>query len=221
MLCIVFLLLPVCLTGCDSQKSPLDPSDPVTLTMWHNYGGDMQETMDVLIDEFNRTVGKEKGVVIEVTAVSSSADLNKSLAMIAEDDPGALECPDIFTGYPKIAVQFQESGKLANLDEYFTGDELSAYVDAFIEEGRLPDGGLYVFPIAKSTEIFYLNQTLFDEFAAATGADIEQLATFEGLAALSQSYDAVRNRYAVLSEEFFPLIFMDIHLSSSNQTSLS
>lgn len=174
------------LTGCSNSK--LDPKNPVTLTMWHNYGGEMQQTMDLLIDEFNATVGKEKGVIINVTAISSSADLNKSLAMIVQGDPGAPDMPDIFTGYPKIAVQFQKKGMLANLDSYFSEDELSQYIDAFIGEGRLSDGGLYVFPLAKSTEILYLNQTLFDEFAAATGADAADLSTFEGLSELSRMY---------------------------------
>lgn len=181
------LLLVFALAGC-SNTSKLDPKNPVTLTMWHNYGGDMQQTMDLLIDEFNATVGKEKGIVIDVTAISSNADLNRSLAMIADDDPGAPDMPDIFTGYPKVAMQFYEKEMLVNLDDYFTKEELFGYVDTFIEEGRLSDGGLYVFPIAKSTEILYLNQTLFDEFAAATGADVEKLSTFEGIAELSQLY---------------------------------
>ena len=181
------LLTLFSLAGC-SDKSPLDPNDPVTLTMWHNYGGEMQNTMDVLIERFNATVGREQGIIVKVEAVSSSADLNKSLVMIANDDPGAPKCPDIFTGYPKIAVQLWENGKLANLADYFSEEELSAYVDAFVEEGRLLDGGLYVFPIAKSTEILYLNQTLFDEFAVATGADAALLSTFEGLAELSRQY---------------------------------
>ena len=184
---ILGLLMLFSLAGC-ADKSPLNPKDPVTLTMWHNYGGDMQDTMDVLIERFNATVGREQGIIVKVEAVSSSADLNKSLVMIANDDPGAPKCPDIFTGYPKIAVQFLENDKLANLNNYFTEEELSSYVDAFIEEGRLSDGGLYVFPIAKSTEILYLNQTLFDEFAAATGADAALLSTFEGIAKLSRQY---------------------------------
>ncbi len=179
-----------CLTalwGCQ-KRSPLDPKNPVTLTMWHNYGGDMQDTMDYLIDQFNSTVGKEQGIVINVEAISSSSELNKSLSMIANGDPGAPKMPDIFTGYPKNAMQFYEKGMLANLDEYFTADELSKYVDAFVEEGRLSDGGLYVFPIAKSTEVLYVNQTLFDKFAAATGASMNGFATFEGLASLATRY---------------------------------
>lgn len=172
--------------GC--AQSPLNPKSPVTLNMWHNYGGDMQASMDILIDQFNSTIGKEQGIVINVTAISSSSELNKSLDMIVNGDPGAPDMPDIFTGYPKTAIQFQEEEMLANLDKYFTENELENYVNAFVEEGRLSDGGLYVFPIAKSTEVLYLNQTLFDRFAEATGADINDLYTFEGIARLSKQY---------------------------------
>ena len=184
-LALVFLL--GCLSGCGGT-SPLNPKEPVTLTMWHNYGGDMQQAMDYLIDQFNSTVGKEQGIVIDVTAISSSSELDKSLTMIVNGDPGAPDMPDIFTGYPKLAILFQEKGLLANLDNYFTEDELSAYVEAFVEEGRLSDGGLYVFPIAKSTEVLYVNQTLFDRFAAATGVSADMLSTFEGIAELSEMY---------------------------------
>jgi len=181
------LLLLGCLSGCGND-SPLNAKEPVTLTMWHNYGGDMQQAMDYLIDQFNSTVGKEQGIVIDVTAISSSSELNKSLTMIVNGDPGAPDMPDIFTGYPKLAIQFWEKGLLTDLDNYFTEDELSAYVEAFVEEGRLSDGGLYVFPIAKSTEVLYVNQTLFDRFADATGASADMLSTFEGIAELSQTY---------------------------------
>ncbi len=173
--------------GCSDRDRP-SPKDPVTLTMWHNYGGEMQKTMDALIDEFNSTEGKEQGIVINVTAISSSAELNESLEMIANSDPGAPAMPDICTVYPKVAIRFQEKGALVDLQEYFTQEELENYLPAFIEEGKLEDGGLYVFPLAKSTEILYLNQTLFDRFAQATGASQEKLATFEGIAELSQEY---------------------------------
>lgn len=184
----VSALLVIALCGCASPAARLSPSDPVTVTMWHNYGGDMQQAMDALIDQFNGTVGREQGVVIDVTAISSSAELNESLTMIANGDPGAPEMPDLFTCYPKIAVQFQEKGMLADLDDYFSADELSLYIDEFIAEGRLAEGGLYVFPIAKSTEILYLNQTLFDAFSAETGADAGELSTFEGIARLAKRY---------------------------------
>lgn len=184
------ILLVVCagaLWGC-AGSGPLDPTRPVTLTMWHNFGGDMQQTMDTLIDEFNSTVGKETGVIINVTAISSSSELQEKLNMIAGEEPGAPEMPDLFTAYPKTAVQFQSQNKLANLDAYFNERELAEYVDAFVQEGRLGDGGLYVFPFAKSTEVMYLNRTLFDRFSAATGVTMSALSTLEGIADAAALY---------------------------------
>lgn len=49
--------------------------------------------------------------------------------------------------------------KLADLSQYFTEDELSKYVDSYIQEGYFnQDGALYLFPVAKSTEITMLNR---------------------------------------------------------------
>ncbi|MEG1778073.1 MAG: extracellular solute-binding protein, partial [Angelakisella sp.] len=50
------------------------------------------------------------------------------------------------------------------------------------------DGGVKMFPIAKSTELMLLNKTDWDKFASATGADIASLATMEGVAAAAKAY---------------------------------
>ena len=91
------------LTGC-GHKFGLDPEKPVTLTLWHNYGGIMRATMDELLDTFNSTVGKEKGILINCTSINSSAVLQEKLLMAAEGDPGAPDLPDITTCYPKVAI---------------------------------------------------------------------------------------------------------------------
>ena len=128
--------------------------DPVTLDLWHNYGGTMQETMDELLNTFNATIGKEQGIIVNVTSVNSLSVLQEKLLMIARGDPGAPESPDLVTCYPKVAIALAEKGLLADLDEYFSDEELSMYVPSFIDEGRFNDG-FYVFPIAKSTEVLF------------------------------------------------------------------
>jgi len=183
----ISVLLAICLllnmiltlTGC-GKESPLNPKNPVTLTLWHNYGGIMQTSMDQLVEKFNDTEGKKLGVIINVESVNSSSVLQEKLMAAANEDPGAPHLPDITTCYPKIAIILAKKGLLADLDKYFTEEELSAYVPSFIEEGRM-DGTLYVFPIAKSTEVLFVNQTLFDRFAAETRVSIDSLSTFEGL----------------------------------------
>lgn len=186
LLCVAGLCL-VLVTSC-GQNDGLDPRRPVTLTMWHNFGGQMQTTMDELVDTFNRTVGMERGIVLDITSISSSAALQEKLTMIANGDPGAPEIPDITTCYPATAALLAEKGLLAALDGQFTQAQLSSYLPRFIEEGRLADGKLYVFPFAKSTEVLFVNQTLFDRFAAATGVSIESLGTFEGIAQAAMRY---------------------------------
>ena len=52
------------LTGC-GDKSPLDPGDLVSLTVWHYYNGSQQAAFDALVEEFNGTVGREKGIYVQ------------------------------------------------------------------------------------------------------------------------------------------------------------
>ncbi len=181
-------ILSFALLGCNNFSYGLDPGEPVTITMWHNYGGQMKDTMDELITEFNNTVGAESGITINVTSIQSSKDQNDKLAMIASGDPGAPEMPDIATAYPSMALTLSEADLLASLDEHFTKQELSSYIEQFVEEGRLSDGKLYVFPVSKSTEALFVNKTLFDRFSEATGTTLDSLSTFEGIARAAEKY---------------------------------
>lgn len=181
------LLFSVLLSAC-GMKSALNPESPVTITIWHNFGGQMQATMDEQIEEFNATVGKEEGVVASVTSISSTAALQEKLTMIAAGDPGAPDMPDITTSYPATAILLADKGILTPMGGYFSDEELADYLPQFLEEGRLLDGKLYVFPFAKSTEALFLNQTLFERFSSATGVTVDSLTTFEGIAEASIRY---------------------------------
>ncbi len=104
---IALILLMGIISGC-GNKHGLNPKKPVTLTMWHNFGGQMKETMDGMVDEFNETVGAEKGIILNVTSISSSSALHEKLTMAANKDPGAPELPDISTANPKTAIILME-----------------------------------------------------------------------------------------------------------------
>lgn len=148
----------------------------------------MKNTMDVLIDEFNDTVGKEKGIIVNVTSISSSATLQEKLIMAANDEPNAPEFPDITTLYPNTALMLAEKGLLTDIETLFTQEELSRYINKFVDEGRLLDGGLYVFPTAKSTEVIFLNMTIFNKFIIDTDASYDKLSTFEGIIETAEKY---------------------------------
>lgn len=171
------------------NKVKLDPENPVSLTIWHYYNGARQATFDGLIDKFNNTVGKEEGIYVEGYSLGSVSDLESSINDAIEGKVGAKELPDVFSTYADTAYNVQAQDKLADLSEYFTQDELDKYVDNYIEEGYLNgDDKLYLFPIAKSTEIMMINKTAWEPFANETGTDISELATTEGVTAVAKKY---------------------------------
>lgn len=185
---LILILILVPLTVLTVSLVKMRSKRTVTLTLWHNYGGQMKNTMDEMIEEFNGTVGAKEGVIINVTSISGSSTLHDKLAMAANHDPGAPELPDITTAYPKTALILAEKNLLVDLDEQFSKKELSRYIPRFIEEGRLNTRHLYVFPTAKSTEVLFVNQTIFNRFAKDTGVSLEDLSTFEGIAKAAALY---------------------------------
>lgn len=183
---IIFVSI-ILFTACQ-RNNLLNPKKPIILNVWHNYGGQMKNTMDEMIDEFNDTVGLEKGIILNVTSISGSKTLHEKLVMAANDDPNAPELPDITTAYPNTALLLAEKGLLADIEIQFTQDELSLYVPRFIDEGRLKDNHLYVFPVAKSTEVMFVNETIFNRFMRENNVSYENLKTFEGINKTAKIY---------------------------------
>lgn len=187
-------MMAMSLAGCggsgkDSKSVKLDPDHPVSLTIWHYYNGAQQAMFDTLVKEFNATVGKDEGIYVEGYSQGSVSDLEQAVTSSLNGEVGADELPDIFSSYADTAYAVQQEDKLADLSQYFTEDELSKYVDSYIQEGYFnQDGALYLFPVAKSTEITMLNKTDWEPFAEATGTTVDELATTEGITQVAQKY---------------------------------
>lgn len=170
------ILLIISMSGCGTNKN----KEPIHLTLWHVYGEQVASPINQLIDEFNSTIGAERGINVTVTSVSNSNKIHEGILAAANHEPGAPELPDIFNCYPKTISAMQNSDILVDYSDYFTKDELSEYISAFLEEGTFDDR-LVIFPVAKSTELLFINKTLFDRFAKETGAKLNDLTTWEGL----------------------------------------
>ncbi len=176
------------LAGC-GEKGPLDPKNPVSLTVWHYYNGSQQVAFDALVEEFNDTVGREQGIYVQSFSQGSVSDLETAVRDSIAGKVGADAMPDIFSSYADTAYEVEQAGALADLSGYLDEEELEQYVDSYIEEGRIAsDGSLRIFPTAKSTEIMMINKTDWEKFADATGASLDTLATMEGITATAQAY---------------------------------
>lgn len=170
-------------TGCGQKKT----KDPITVTLWHVYGGQTESPLNDLIDQFNETIGKEENIRVQVGSVTNTNTIHENVLASAFGDPGASELPDMFVSYPKTVLAMPDDTVLIDYCDYFTKEELDEFIPAFLEEGVIHDR-LSILPVAKSTEVMFVNKTAFDRFAKETGADIEDLRTWEGLFAMSEQY---------------------------------
>ena len=86
-------------SGCGKKQDSADASDPVTLTVWTYYNGDQLESFNKLVDEFNSSVGKEKGITVESYSQGTVNDLETNVLASAEGKVGASAMPNIFSAY--------------------------------------------------------------------------------------------------------------------------
>ena len=179
------VLITTLLSGCAQNRMP-SPESPVTLSVWHVYGSQTESPLNAVINEFNRSVGSTYGIAVNVVSVTSSSAIDKALAASANGEPGADAMPDLFTAYPRVA-EIVGPENLLDWNEYFTEDELAAFHDDFLAEGYFGEE-LLMLPVAKSTEAFFLNKTLFDRFSEDTGITLKDLSTFESVFAAAHAY---------------------------------
>lgn len=184
---IIIFLIAVLLfcTGCSNTVTKEEV--PTTITVWHVYGGQTDSPLNDLIDQFNQTVGKQKQINVQVTSVSNTNTIHELVLAAANEEPGAPELPDLFISYPKTVLALPDDSILVDYKDYFSEEELSDFIPAFIEEGTIDDH-LVIFPVAKSTEIMFINQTIFDRFSQETGISMEDLDTWEGLYKAAETY---------------------------------
>ena len=178
----LFLLLILCLISCSGKNK-----NPVTLTIWHVYGAQTDSPLNGKIDRFNETVGREKGIHVDVTFVSDTGRIHETVIASSNQEPGSSPLPDLFLSYPKTLLSMKNRDILVDYRDYFTKEELDAFIPAFLEEGQI-EGELNILPIAKSTEILYINQTAFSKFSQETGVQEEDLYTWEGLFEAAKIY---------------------------------
>ena len=178
------------LVGCGgAQSTAQGNTEPVNLNVWTYYNGDQLESFNKLVDTFNDTVGKEKNITVESYSQGSVNDLEAQVMAAAQGKVGASAMPNIFMAYADTAYAMDQMGELADLAPYFTDEERAAYVDSYLTEGDFDDSGsIKIFPVAKSTELLFLNDTDWKPFAAATGAQYSDLETVEGLVKTAEAY---------------------------------
>lgn len=145
--------------GVSFDKNLLDPQNPVTVTFYSyslNYPS-MKDGMEHLINEFNDTIGKEKGVVVE----GVPDDMTKY-----KTDIQAGNQVDIIQHTFGTLDSSKESLGIKAYEDVFPEEELKEHFEGISENalslGKI-DGKTYGLAFTFSTPILYINGKLFEE----------------------------------------------------------
>ena len=124
-LLLVLALLLGC-AGCGGGR------EPVTVTIWHVYGGETESPLNDLIDTFNETVGRTQNIRVQVGSVTNTNTIHEAVLASAYGEPGATALPDMFVSYPKTVLALPDADILVDYRDYFSDAELDDFIPAFL-----------------------------------------------------------------------------------------
>lgn len=175
--CILITVI-ILTTGCSSTGT-------LSLSIWHVYGSQTTSPVNELIQEFNKTVGAENNIKVSVTSVSSTFAIEQAIMASVNGEPGAVDLPDMFTAFGRIA-QDLDGVELIDWQDYFTKDELDEFIPEYLADGTY-NGRVVAIPVAKSTDILFVNKTLIEKYLGYTPNE-ENFGTFEQIFTASDEY---------------------------------
>lgn len=92
--------------------------------MWHVYGEQVYSPMNDIVEQFNSTVGKDKGIIINVALMSNASQIGEKLKDAQTGKAGSKEMPDLFFCHSSD-VRSLGANKLLDWNDYFPRPNLT------------------------------------------------------------------------------------------------
>ena len=182
----IMVATSIIFNACNKNATLLNPKKPTTLNMWHVYGEQVGSPMNEYIEQFNSTVGKEKGVVINVALMSNASQIGKKLKDAQTGKAGSKDMPDLFFCHSSDARNLG-ADNLLDWNDYFSQTELKDFIPSFLSDGTI-DNNLSVFPVSKSTYLLFVAGGVFERFAAEKNVSLSDLETWKGFFDVAEKY---------------------------------
>ncbi|WMJ87284.1 ABC transporter substrate-binding protein [Anaerocolumna sp. MB42-C2] len=174
-------------TAADSTEAGSGTTD---ITFWYSWTDLIQQNNIALTDEFNNTVGKEKGIHVTAEYQGTYDDLHQKLqaAYVAGTTPEVtvMEIASIKT--------FAMNGVLEPLDPYIkkSGVDLSDFQEGLMKNSYY-ENACYGLPYLRSTPIMYMNTTMLKN----AGLDPKGPSTWDELAQYAKTIHEKTGKYGL------------------------
>lgn len=145
-------------------------AEPVELVIWNTWSDHHVTAFQKILDDFN--AAHENITVVQQQ--QPYTDYEAKLMQAISQGVG----PDLIATFPTVAANYIDDGLIVNLSDYI---EDGAAFQASLGEGVYQEitqwgGDVYMIPTLVGGEVFYYNQTLFDELGLSvptTWAELE------------------------------------------------
>lgn len=174
----VFLIVPVLLlagsllfAGGAKEETTTEGGEgngPVTIVWWHSNSGTAQQATDDLVNSFNETVGKEKGITVEAVYQGSASDVYTKARALWQNE-GYADLPDIAQFDAQATLEVRENPHLIPMQKLAEdhGWDLSQLVP-IARNSQNYKGVMIGMPFNASTIALFYNKTAFDEAGIAS-----------------------------------------------------
>ncbi len=152
--------------GAQGQELVTTISEPVEIHFWHSISNPVHaEILDKTIQEFNNTVGAEKGITVVSTFNGNGAELYSNV--VASIKAG--NAPDVTLALRPYVADYLQTPYMVDLAPYINDPEVGMkdYEDIFegLREANsnYAQEGIYALPIHSYSEILYYNRDFFEK----------------------------------------------------------
>lgn len=174
----LILIISSLLIGAVLFAGGASESGKTTVEIWHSNAGIAGNAFEEIVDDFNSTIGEEKGIVIEPIYQGAANDVLTKVKAAATADRSSL--PDIAQLDATACLDMKNADYLIlpqdiNLD--------TSYIMPSAIEALMSDRGLLGIPFNASSLLFFYNKTLFDSLSLdppETLADFAEIAPLLG-----------------------------------------
>lgn len=208
-LCLAALAATICLgiTGCSSSD---EGSDVVELKYWYAWQDKIAENNKEKVEDFNNTIGKEKGIHITAEYQGTYDDLHAKLqsAFVANEEPAVsvMEIASVKT--------FAEGNMITPIDDYIAKSDVDDFYPGLLENSYVSDK-LYGVPYLRSTPVLYYNKTLFEQAGIDASKGPE---TWEDVVSYSDQLKSIGIAGMGFNKDMWPL---EAFIQSNSGTMLS